>query len=503
VKKLGWIYFLMSVISLVSLLVLRMLLGGWVDYLWVPLFFFVVTLAGTIWSFKGLYKEFFRLKTTKEGFSMGAMILIVLAFLISVNYLGLKHYRTFDFSLSKVNTLSEQSLKLLGNLQSDLKVLFFYKNGTEGIDDGRRAFMELIKKYQDQSALVKLQFVEVNENPGLAADYGVDKGSGTVFLDYQGRKSKIEKIDEQEISQALVKVTRENDKKIYYVIGHRERDFEDSKETMGLNQFKKMLEGYRYQMLPLNLNQVQAVPTDADLLMIMGPEQDYLKSEFVAIDKYLEKGGAVWLALKGNKDPGFAAFLATKGVRINTHLVAQVSDTTLGRAVNPQATPANSFPSDEEITKPFGIGEFVVMRLPNSIEKISSPEGVTFTELVSTDKSFMAFADKKFEGKPVAGPFTTAALIKGKEFKIVLFSDVDFVSNQLLYKNLNRDLALNSVSYLANEKDLISIAPKEIDVTQLQLSETQFYAFVFGFIIPLPLLLLIFSGVLWYRRRFA
>jgi ABC-type uncharacterized transport system involved in gliding motility auxiliary subunit len=502
-KNLGLIFLLMSALSLVSLLVLRMLLGGWTDYLWVPLFFFVATLGGALWNFKGLYREFFMVKTTKEGLSMGAMILLVLAFLTALNYLGLKKYKTFDLSLSQVNTLSEQSKKLLAGLQGDLKVLYFYKNGTEGIEDGRRAFIDLIKKYQDQSSHLKLQFVELNENPGLASEYGVDRGAGTVFLDYQGRKSKIEKIDEQELSSALVKVTREKDKKIYYTIGHRERDFEDSQETMGLNQFKKMLEGYRYQMLPLNLSQVLAIPEDADLVMIVGPEQDFLSAEIQALQKYLDRGGSLWIAAKGKIDSGLAGLLGKMGVKINPHLVAQVTDTPIGKAVNPQATPANDFSSEEEITKPFGRGEFVLMRLPGSIERTKIPEGVTVADLVKTDKSFLAFPDKKFEGQGATGPFTTAALIKGKEFRIVLFSDVDFVSNQLLYKNLNRDLALNAVSYLANEQSLISISPKEIDVTVLQITDTQFYVFVFGFILPLPLILLGISGALWCRRRFA
>ncbi|PIS10843.1 MAG: gliding motility ABC transporter [Bdellovibrio sp. CG10_big_fil_rev_8_21_14_0_10_47_8] len=509
-KKQGILFFLVSGISLVCLFVLRFILGGWVQYLWIPLAFFIIFLGAGLWTYRHLYKEFFSVRTTKEGMSMGTVILLTLILLIAVNYLGAKKYKTFDFSATKINTLSDQSRTLLKGLKEDLKVLYFYKQGTEGVEENRRAFIDLIRKYQDESALVKLQFVEVNENPKLAEEYGVNKGSGLVFVDYQGRRNKIEKIDEQELTGALVKVTREKDKKIYYLVGHRERDFDDAREATGMNAFKKLLEGNRYLVNPLNLNAVPEIPADADLVMIVGPEQDYLDREVKAIESYLKKGGNLLLALDSKIDPGLKKLLVSLGVDYNPQYVAQVMNTPIGKAVNPQATPANSFSSTEAITKPFGHNEFVVTRLPGILKKGSGVSGVSFDELVRTDQNSMAFATPSFQGEGQPGPFVIGALVKGKlggagskDFQAVIYSDADFLSNQLLYKNLNRDLALNSISYLAKEENIISITPKEVDVTQIQMNETQFYLFIFGFIIPLPLLLIIASGTLWYRRRYA
>lgn len=513
-KKQAIVFFLISGISLICLLVLRFILGGWVPYLFIPLGFFVICLLAGIWSYRKLYKEFFSVKTTKEGMSMGVMIILALVLLVAINYLGAKKYKTFDFSSAHVNSLSEQSKTLLKNLNEDLKVLYFYKKGTEGVEENRRSFIDLIKKYQDQSDRVKLSFVEVNENPKLAEQYGVNKGSGLVFVEYKERKNKIDKIDEQELTGAIVKVTREKDKKIYFLIGHHERDFEDSKEATGLNAFKKLLEGNRYLVNPLNLNQVPAVPSDADLVIVAGPEQNFLDHEIKSLSEYLKEGGSALFAVKGNLDAGLSGLLSSVGTKIIPHFVVQVMDTPLGKAVNPQVTPVSDFSTSQEITKPFGRGEFVVMRLPSSIDKGIVPEGITFTDLIRTDKNAMAFQDTNFKGGALPGPFVMGALLKGKfpgtlgqdkvkDFSLVIFSDVDFLSNQLLYKNLNRDLALNSVAFLAKEENIISITPKEVDVTQLQMTETQFYLFIFGFIIPLPLILITASGVLWYRRRFA
>lgn len=511
-KKLGIIFFLISGISLVCLLVMRFLIGGWITYLWVPLILFVVFLIAGFWNFKGLYKEFFTLRTTKEGMSMGAMILMVLTFLGVVNYLGAKKFKTFDFSSAGVNSISEQSKKLAKDLSEDLKVIYFYSRGQEGVEENRRAFIELVKKYQDESAKVKLSFVEVNENPKMAEEFGVNKGSGLVFVQYKDRKSRIEKIDEQELTGAIVKVTREKDKKIYYLIGHRERDFDDMQESMGLGAFKKLLEANRYLVNPLNLTQVPAVPTDADLVIVAAPEQQFLDQELKSLRDYLVKGGSVFMMAKGRLDSGFAKFLSEFGVGIQPHYVVQVMDTPMGKAINPQTTPVNDFNANADITKPFGRGQFVVARLPSSLVKGGLPASMQWTDLVKTDGNAMAFKDTSFKGESTPGPFVIGAVIQGhflnqdakeKPFQMVVMSDVDFVSNQLLYKNLNRDLALNSVAFLAKEESIISISPKEVEVTEMQLTDTQFYLFVFGFAIPLPLILIISSGFLWYRRRFA
>ncbi len=510
-KKQAVIFLLLSGISLICLLILRFLLGGWEHYMFVPLILFLGFFIAGMWNYRKLFAEFMSVKTTKEGMSMGAMILLTLILLAALNYLGAKKFKTFDFSSAQVNSLSEQSRNLLKNLTDDLQVLYFYQRGTEGTEDNRRAFIDLIKKYQDESSRVKLQFVEVNENPKLTEEYGVNKGSGLVFVQYKGRRNKIEKIDEQELTGALVKVTREKDKKIFFTIGHGERDFEEAKEPTGMNAFRKLVEGNRYIVAPLSLNAAPEVPTDADLVIVAGPQHEFLDHEKKALENYLKRGGSLILALKGQSKSGLSEWLNSElGVRVTTDYIAQVMDTPLGKAVNPQVTPVSQFSGTDPITKPFGRGDFVVMRLPAAVVKEKVPEGVSFEDLGRTDANAMGFADTGFKGAAKPGPFTVAASIKGKmpgvtdkEFNLVVFGDVDFLSNQLLYKNLNRDLALNTIASLAREENVISISPKEVDVTQMQITETQFYIFIFGFIIPLPIVMLAISGTLWYRRRFA
>ena len=109
------------------------------------------------------------------------------------------------------------------------------------------------------------------------------------------------------------------------------------------------------------------------------------------------------------------------------------------------------------------------------------------------------------------GPFVIGIKVSGKmsenkdakEFTAVMFGDSDFLGNQLLNVQLNRDLALNSVAALAKDNELISIRPKQRAGTNLMMSENQFDLLKWAMFVPFPLLFFAMSGLLWFKRRHA
>lgn len=203
------------------------------------------------------------------------------------------------------------------------------------------------------------------------------------------------------------------------------------------------------------------------------------------------------------------SFISRFGLSVDSGLIAQVMNTPLGQAVNPSVTPASGF-SSHVVTKVFGQGQFIVSRLPQPLRVSTKvPEGINVDEIVKTDVNSMLFANTQFSQSLGKGPFTVAAIAEGKlpqaenDFKLLVFADSDFFGNQLLYQNLNRDLVLNSFSYLSSQSNMISISPKEISKTEFVMTETSFMVFLFGFLIPLPVAFLAAAGWIWYRRRYA
>jgi ABC-type uncharacterized transport system involved in gliding motility auxiliary subunit len=84
---------------------------------------------------------------------------------------------------------------------------------------------------------------------------------------------------------------------------------------------------------------------------------------------------------------------------------------------------------------------------------------------------------------------------------VVAFGDADFASNQLLSFEGNQDFFLNTVAWLAEDADLISVRPREPDDHRMFLSvqQQQTIWLVSRWLIPGAFVV---AGIMsWWRRR--
>ncbi len=514
-SKKGKLFLTISLFSLIALGGLFFAIKVWMPFMWFVAAPALIGIIGWLAVDITAVKEFFGMKTTKQGLNMGALILIALVFLSVVNYLGARHYETFDFSTNHLNTLSDQSKKILKSLDSDLDVKFFYKNGADKVEENRKAFRELIKRYQDGSPRVRFEFIEMNERAKLAQDFGANKGTGEAFIDYKGNKNRIENYSEQDFTNAIIKLTRKTKKNIFFLEGHDERNLDAEKDETSLYGFKQLLEKNSYAVQKFSLSTTAQVPANVDALVIAGPKQSFQDFEIKALEDYLERGGTLMLAFDGQIPAGLQKIISKLGVDLASYYVFNVFDTPMGPVVNAQSpTVGVQYSMNSEITRVFGATQMTVFRQPNAFILATPTDRIQAEAIVKTPENSVALKNldsADYMGKPQS--YNLAVEIKGKygnsdkEFTVVAFADTDFMSNILLYQNLNRDLALNTVASLAKEIDLIAVTPKEAQATKLTLSPpefTQFFKFtVLGIFFPLPILLMIISLVLWFKRRHA
>lgn len=505
-SKLGQLSLLFSGLTLAAFGVTRFFIREWYPFYWVMIGLIFVFLLAAVFFDRKFYGEFFSMKTTKHGMNMGVMIVLVFAILLMVNFIGARNIKTFDFSQAQRNTLSEQSVKLLETLTEPLKIRFFYHEKQEGVEENRRAFRELIRKYQDKTNKINLEFVEVNERPDLAEEYGIKQGKGIVFIEYKGKKQSIEKIDEQDMTQALIRVMSDKSKKIYFLEGHGEYSLSDATSPKGLGRLKTVLEGKNYEVMTLPLAQAGKIPDDVDVLAIVGPDQGFLEHETKAISDYVKRGGNIVLALEPKNKSGLDAWVKGFGLEMQNDYLISVSNSPLPKGI----TFAFQYSGTSDITKSFPKNQVALFFLPQSIKKsAAAPSGVAYDELVKVGPA-MAIIDLKAPMPKDEGNFTSVYYAKGKlaandvkEFQLVLYGDADIFTNDLLDANMNKDLVSNSFSQLAKDENLISISPKELTKTEIDPAQTKQAFFYFGFVIPIPLIMLITAIVVWYRRRNA
>jgi ABC-type uncharacterized transport system involved in gliding motility auxiliary subunit len=146
------------------------------------------------------------------------------------------------------------------------------------------------------------------------------------------------------------------------------------------------------------------------------------------------------------------------------------------------------------------------------------PAAITTDDIVKSSPGSFSKAEIKegevryVEGKDEKGPLTIVMSAQGrlpnitgkgepKDFQVVVAGDSDFFTNQLLNFQLNHDLILNTFSYLAADKELVSIRPKQSESSSLAMTQVQATVMYYGLVFILPIAIFFTGGTFWFRRR--
>ncbi|MDE0118963.1 MAG: GldG family protein [Bdellovibrionales bacterium] len=526
---LGKLCLSLSGLSLIIMMSTSWILGGWLNVLYI---FLALFFLGIILSFLidyNLYLGFLLMRTTKNGMSMGVSILITLVFCASLAYLSTRFKTSVDITEERINSLAPQTIQLLKNLDQDMDLIVFYKGGA-----GNQK-KEMVKKnltlLKQKSSKIKDRYYDAHLKNKLAQEYlnelpGKDSENIFVFVEYKGKKVLVDfPFDEGKLVSSMIKATRRQERTIYFLSGHEERGTSNT-EGAGISEFKDALVRSSFQVKTWSFVTNGPLPKDVSALVIAGPQKPYLEKEIQWLEEYLDKGGRMFVALDPDKDHSLTSLLKQFGVNYTSRYVMDRIAALMGLG---QLSPLGVyFDKASVITSSFQQGSFSVFHIASNLEITDTKRGpFAITELVKTNENAISVPsiEGKVEGKRSA--HVIAMLVEeSKEFeektgekedpekadkannkepsmKLAVFGDSDFLSNDFINsRGLNRDLIMNTISYLVDESDLVSIRPKRLKATQLILKSSDQMGMVF-FSIALPIIFFIFSFIIWFRRREA
>lgn len=516
----GTISFLVAGLSLAILVAFRYVIGGWINFLFIPLGLFLAgLLVALIVDFK-FYLEFFKMRTTKHGMNMGAMILLFVVLLVSLNFLAVRHNRTFDMTAERLNSLSEQSQDVLAKVGNDVRFTVLYKG--QGATDMRQQLRQAFMIYQENSSKVRTRFIDVYVENLLAQEYlnelpDRDHGEVFFFVEYGERRLRVDApYGEEQITSAIIRATREDVKNIYIITGHGERDI-DSNDAEGASGFRQALEDSSFKVHKWSIIEQGLLPEKADVVAILGPATQYLDQEMDLLRSYARSGGRLFIAIDPGQRHNLANLTKSFGVEFQNNYIINEIASAVGRGS--ASAIGVVYDRNSEVTRRMTSGSHLTMYDVASELRVDpgAHEDLRFVELVMTDSRSFTLPELQQPSEiPPRGSKVLAISVEGQlppptddpefltdpRFAAVVFGDSDFLTNKSIIQWHNRDIAVNAISYLAEESDLITIRPKSPAGTHLILTRTTQASVVIAGL-SLPVIFLILSGVLWYRRRGA
>ena len=164
-------------------------------------------------------------RATRYGSNAVVMSVAFVGIIIGLNYLAGRYHYRYDATELKEHTLSPQSIQVLAEIDQPVTIIGFFT-----ADDYRREqFENLVDRYLDHSDNLSYEVIDPDREPLRANQYDpIPYGSLLLESGERGADSERTEIvytpDEQDITSALLKVTREEKKVIYFLTGHQERD---------------------------------------------------------------------------------------------------------------------------------------------------------------------------------------------------------------------------------------------------------------------------------------
>jgi len=387
--------------------------------------------------------------------------MVVFGAILVVFYLILmNHPLSRDIARDTHSRLDQKTLNILADLKTPVDIKVFDKAGSEGALNAK----DLLQLYALKSPLITYALIDPDTHPSQAKTYGVDH-YGQAVLSSGGKREYIDRVDEQQLSTALIRLGQSRSKVIYCVYGHGEKGMNDS-DQHGISQLNEVLTKDNYTLKPLVLTRA-AVPADADCLVIIGPDKAFLPGEIQALEGYLERGGRVMIALEPLKDAGLEGLLSRYGIALAKDVIIDPASRVLGADYS---MPVVMSYGDAPALSGFTLVTFFPTARSLEIAQ-PVPKGIEVTWLAQTsEQSWSEFDSAAWNregraqidpgdrnGPRTVGLWSQKQGAPQKQAGIVVFGDSDFLSNAYLGLSGNKDLALNCLNMLLGEESLIVI----------------------------------------------
>ena len=444
----------------------------------------VLALAGTILNSEDLI-NIFRGRPFRYGANAVFYSLFVLCLVAGGNFLAARHNHRFDLTTEGAHSLSPQTIQILKSLDQDMTVVAFYSSQYVG---GRQKAVDLLDEYKYHSPRVTVRVIDPQRNPAEARAYNIE-ADGTIVVTTKVGEARSTAATEEDLTNAIVKATTKVKKVVCVTTGHGEKGTQES-AAEGFQQAAEAIKKENFDLREIRLMEQSGVPADCGSVIVPGPTHALLAPESEALHAYLKSGGRLLVMSEPRTTTGLETLLAGYGLKTGGDFI--VDPNPMSRLFGGSAAaPVVYEYGAHQITKDM---ERVATIFPTvgSVEASTATEPDTLAEGIAhtgasswgemgdladrvsldpTDKpgplDIAAVAVQKHAAQaapadPNAGADQQGAAEKpaGTETRIVLFGDSDFAANNALMVAGNKDLFLNTIAWLNERSDLISIRPK-------------------------------------------
>lgn len=435
-------------------------------------------------------EKIYRNRIALRGGSYSLLITaVVLAILAAVNVLVSvlpKNLTQYDISSTKLYSITSNTKAVVNALDQDVTIYWIVQADEEddviesllGKYESLSEHIDVIKKNPDIFPTFAQQYTsETVQNNSLVVEcgersrfisysdiylYEANMGSYSVDVSFDG---------EGAITSAIDYVVNEDQPKVYVLEGHGEAELPAA--------FSEQIEKENMELITFSLLTADAVPEDADGILIYAPSSDISAEEKDLLAEYVSGGGKL-MVMAGPAEDGtltnLYGILSDYGVETVDGIVV---DTDRGHFAFQAPYVLLPDIADSEITNPL-IEENYYAIMPISQGLIVRDTDAVTSLLTTSEFSFSktagyALSSYEKEEGDIDGPFTLAVSVAAEnEGKIVWFASSHFLDDMYnaYSSGANLNLAMNAMSSAIGENEASAIRSKSLNYHYLTISDS-------------------------------
>ena len=442
----------------------------------------------------------FRMRFVHKAFFGILSLIIILAILVGLYIISVNFPLRFDLTQNKSYTVSQQTMDILSRIDNPLSIVVLRSPSSDPTSSDWRADL-LLEQYKRINKHIIVEYINPIEKPSAKSKYQMTQVGEIVFTYGQNKQVRIYRKDltsqskvtseplfvgEEKFTQAIYTLLEQESSVIYFTVGHG---------------------------------------TDASLLIIAAPIEKFSNFEIEKLNNYIKTGGKLLVLYDSFMDrsafnSNLDIFLREWGFYTrNDYIIDASSSVVIPVNIVPQYT-------SHPITQTLKEGNvFACLVVARSVLSGDNKHKGVFENIITTTPQGYAKREATFDlsrarfnpQTDIAGPvplgISGSYEIEGREnpARIIVFGDSTFSLNAYINPEQgqsvdiafagNKDLFMNTVAYLLEARQKITIRPKEASVKNLTLTTTQTNFIRYVAQIGLPCLFGILGILIWFFRR--
>ncbi|HEX2659064.1 MAG TPA: Gldg family protein, partial [Polyangia bacterium] len=406
----------------------------------------------------------------------GMGLAFMLTFAFSLAYAASERDKKVDLAYFRTTRPGESTRKIVRSLDQPITVALFFPNGNEVREEADNYFTDLAK----ESAQLQVVHYDHDIDPVKAKEMGA-AANGTIVFARGARKEQLPlqvqmesaraalKTLDREVQQRLLSVVKPN-RVTAFTQGHGERTasaLSDSDKRPGIRELRNALSDQGHQVRDLGPADGLAtdVPKDITLVMIIGPTKPFIAEEIAALQRFLDRGGRLFIALDPEGGIDLHELLAPTGLKVTMTMLA--NDQVFGRRTHQDIDRANLvtalYSSHPSVTTLSRESRNAPVVLPTAMAVLGPSAGGAnngYAIDFPVHAHAATFADANGNFQPDAGEdrkgWELAAVASKKtdatEQRLFVIGDSDFLTDPVIRFAGNGLLVLDPVRWLIGEE---------------------------------------------------